>query len=162
MPRIQGKTVLVTGGARLHRLPFDRPPAGGGGGEGRGGGQLLFGQDGKPGVRPHAFGDRLTIVRDDARQFGVMQAVIEREGIEVVFNLATLQLKYSFFNPIDAYQVNVDIMRTLLTLLKMGAFATLIHASTSEAYGTVVYEPMDENHPLYPTTPMQPERSPPT
>lgn len=68
-------------------------------------------------------------------QLGVMQAVIEREQVEVVFNLATLQLKYSFFNPIDAYQVNVDIMKTLLTLMKTGAFTTLIHTSTSEAYG---------------------------
>ena len=126
MPRIKGKTVLVTGGAGFI------------------GSHLAARQ---------AYGDRLVIVRDDARQLGVMQAVIEREQVEVVFNLATLQLKYSFFNPIDAYQVNVDIMKTLLTLMKTGAFTTLIHTSTSEAYGTAVYEPMDENHPLCPTTP---------
>ena len=153
MPRIKGKTVLVTGGAGFIGSHLtDRLLA-------EGAAKVVVVDNfflGKmENLEParQAYGDRLVVVRDDARMFGVMQAVIEREQAEVVFNLATLQLKYSFFNPIDAYQVNVDIMRTLLTLLKMGAFATLIHTSTSEAYGSMVHEPMDENHPLYPTTP---------
>ena len=153
MPRIKGKTVLVTGGAGFIGSHLaDRLLA-------EGAAKVVVVDNfflGKlENLEParQAYGDRLVIVRDDARQLGVMQAVIEREQVEVVFNLATLQLKYSFFNPIDAYQVNVDIMKTLLTLMKTGAFTTLIHTSTSEAYGTAVYEPMDENHPLCPTTP---------
>lgn len=97
--------------------------------------------------------NNFVLYRDDARHFGVMQSIIEKEEIEVVFNLATIALNYSFFNPFDAYMVNVQIANTLLELLKMGAYKTLIHTSSSEAYGTAQYSPMDENHPTDPTTP---------
>lgn len=97
--------------------------------------------------------DNFVLYKDDARQFGVMQSIIEKEEIEVVFNLATIALNYSFFNPFDAYMVNVQIANTLLELLKVGAYQTLIHTSSSEAYGTARYSPMDENHPTDPTTP---------
>ncbi len=97
--------------------------------------------------------DRLVLYRDDARDLGTMDAVIQKEMVEVVFNLATIALNYSFFNPYGAYRVNVDIAETLLHLLQSGAYQTLIHSSSSEAYGTAQYSPMDENHPLHPTTP---------
>ncbi len=97
--------------------------------------------------------ERFVLYRDDARNFGVLQAIMEKEEIEVVFNMATIALNYSFFNPFDAYMVNVEIANTLLELLKVGAYKTLIHTSSSEAYGTAQYSPMDENHPTDPTTP---------
>lgn len=97
--------------------------------------------------------ENFVLYRDDCRQFGVMQSIIEKEEIEVVFNMATIALNYSFFNPFDAYMVNVEIANTLLELLKVGAYKTLIHTSSSEAYGTAQYSPMDENHPTDPTTP---------
>lgn len=97
--------------------------------------------------------ENFILYRDDARHFGVLQSIMEREQIEVVFNMATIALNYSFFNPFDAYMVNVSIANTLLELLKLGAYKTLIHTSSSEAYGTAQYSPMDENHPTDPTTP---------
>lgn len=97
--------------------------------------------------------DNFVLYRDDARNFGVLQAIMEKESIDVVYNMATIALNYSFFNPFDAYMVNVEIANTLLELLKVGAYKTLIHTSSSEAYGTAQYSPMDENHPTDPTTP---------
>lgn len=97
--------------------------------------------------------DNFVLYRDDARNFGVLQAIIEKEKIEVIFNMATIALNYSFFNPFDAYMVNVSIANTLLELLKVGVYKTLIHTSSSEAYGSAQYSPMDENHPTDPTTP---------
>lgn len=97
--------------------------------------------------------DNFVLYRDDARHFGVMQSIMEKEEIDIVFNMATIALNYSFFNPFDAYMVNVEIANTLLELLKVGAYKTLIHTSSSEAYGTARYSPMDENHPTDPTTP---------
>ena len=97
--------------------------------------------------------NNFVLYRDDAQNFGVLQAIMEKERIEVVYNMATIALNYSFFNPFDAYMVNVRIANTLLELLKMGAYKTLIHTSSSEAYGTAQYSPMDENHPTDPTTP---------
>lgn len=97
--------------------------------------------------------NNFVLYRDDARNFGVLQAIMEKEKIDVVFNMATIALNYSFFNPFDAYMVNVEIANVLLELLKVGAYKTLIHTSSSEAYGTAQYSPMDENHPTDPTTP---------
>ena len=97
--------------------------------------------------------DNFVLYRDDARNFGVLQAIMDKESIDVVFNMATIALNYSFFNPFDAYMVNVQIANTLLELLRVGAYKTLIHTSSSEAYGTAQYSPMDENHPTDPTTP---------
>lgn len=97
--------------------------------------------------------DNFVLYRDDARNFGVLEAIMANEEIEVVFNMATIALNYSFFNPFDAYMVNVSIANTLLELLKIGAYKTLIHTSSSEAYGSAQYSPMDENHPTDPTTP---------
>ena len=97
--------------------------------------------------------ERFELYRDDARKFGVLQSIIEREKIDVVFNLATIALNYSFINPFDAYMVNVEIANALMELLKMHAYHTLIHTSSSEAYGTAQSSPMSENHPTDPTTP---------
>lgn len=97
--------------------------------------------------------ENFIVYRDDARNFGTLEAIIANENIEIVYNLATIALNYSFFNPFDAYMVNVEIANTLLELLKIGAYKTLMHVSSSEAYGTAQYSPMDENHPTNPTTP---------
>jgi UDP-glucose 4-epimerase len=97
--------------------------------------------------------NNFVLYRDDARNFGVLLSIMENEKIEVVFNMATIALNYSFFNPFDAYLVNVLIVNSLLELLKVGAYQTLIHTSSSEAYGSARYSPMDENHPTDPTTP---------
>jgi UDP-glucose 4-epimerase len=61
-------------------------------------------------------------------------------------------LNYSFINPLNACMTNVKIMANLLELQRKKAFSTLCHFSSSEVYGTAVYEPMDENHPFHPTT----------
>ena len=97
--------------------------------------------------------ERIVVYRDDASDWGTMNAIIKNEKIEIVYNLATIALNYSFFNPYTAYMVNVNIADTLLRLLKEGVYKTLMHVSSSEAFGTALYSPMDENHPLNPTTP---------
>ena len=42
---------------------------------------------------------------------------------------------------------------TWCELARSGAIGTLIHCSSSEAYGSALYSKMDEAHPLTPTTP---------
>lgn len=46
----------------------------------------------------------------------------------------------------------MTIALNLLELQRRGAFKSLCHFSTSEVYGSAVYEPMDERHPRNPTT----------
>ena len=151
MPSIKGKNILVTGGAgfigsHLCDALLEK-----------GAGKVVcldnFFLGKMENIAEAMEHENFVLYRDDARNFGVVEAIIEREGIEVVFNMATIALNYSFFNPFDAYMVNVSIANTLLELLKIGKYRTLIHTSSSEAYGTAQYSPMDENHPTDPTTP---------
>jgi UDP-glucose 4-epimerase len=92
------------------------------------------------------------LYEEDAEDLAFMTKVIEGHAIDAVFNLATKALNYSFINPLDAFETNVAVIGNLLELQRKGAFLTLCHFSSSEVYGTAVYEPMDEKHPYNPTT----------
>lgn len=81
-----------------------------------------------------------------------LEYIFDKHNIDVVFNCATKALNYSFINPSNAFSTNVSGVLNLLELLRKKKFATLCHFSTSEVYGTAIYEPMDEFHPKAPTT----------
>ena len=95
-----------------------------------------------------AAGARFHLYREDAAERTAMEAVIEAEKPDIVFNLATKALLYSFFNPAGACSVNLDIALNLADLLRRGAYGRLLHVSTSEVYGSAVSVPMNEDHPL--------------
>lgn len=89
---------------------------------------------------------------EDIEYAGSLDYIFERHEIDIVFNLATKALNYSFVNPGNAFTTNVSGVINILELQRKGKFKTLCHFSTSEVYGTAVYEPMDELHPKAPTT----------
>lgn len=95
---------------------------------------------------------RATFYRDDAEFAASLEYIFEAHMIDIVFNCATKALNYSFVNPANAFDTNVRVALNLLELQRRGRFRTLCHFSTSEVYGTAVYEPMDEDHPRNPTT----------
>lgn len=95
---------------------------------------------------------RLTFYRDDAEIASSLEYIFKLHPIDVVFNCATKALNYSFLNPANAFDTNVRVVLNLLEIQRRGLFKTLCHFSTSEVYGSAVYEPMDENHPRNPTT----------
>jgi UDP-glucose 4-epimerase len=90
--------------------------------------------------------------KEDAEFKDALIYIFEKHNIDVVFNCATKALNYSFINPANAFVTNVNVVINLLELLRKNAFKTLCHFSTSEVYGTAIYEPMDELHPKNPTT----------
>ena len=95
---------------------------------------------------------KVSFYRDDAELNTSLEYIFANHAIDVVFNCATKALNYSFLNPANAFDTNVQVVLNLLELQRRGAFKTLCHFSTSEVYGSAVYEPMDEIHPRNPTT----------
>ena len=93
------------------------------------------------------------LVNDDARDYAILQSIIETHGVNVVFNCATQALNYSFINPKSAFDINTKIVLNLLELQRRGSFETLCHFSTSEVYGSAISKKIKEDHPLKPTTP---------
>lgn len=95
---------------------------------------------------------KIIFYRDDAELHTSLEYIFLNHQIDVVFNCATKALNYSFINPANAFTTNINIVLNLLELQRRNLFKTLCHFSTSEVYGSAVYEPMDEAHPKNPTT----------
>ena len=71
------------------------------------------------------------------------------EGTDVVFHLAALiPIPYSYVAPSEFIDTNVKGTLNVLEAVRSHATARLVHTSTSETYGTAIYTPIDELHPL--------------
>ena len=95
----------------------------------------------------------LNFLKRDATCAIELRDIMENEGVDVVFNLAVIPLPASLKEPSWVFRENTEITLTMCELARQDAFKTLIHFSSSEAYGTSVSGAMDENHPLNGTTP---------
>ena len=82
-----------------------------------------------------------------------MNIILTVFKIDVVFNLAVVPLPASLRHPKKTTDVNIEIVTNLCEMQRKGLFKTLIHFSSSEAYGSAERIPMNEKHPLVPRTP---------
>ena len=86
------------------------------------------------------------IVGDIIDHVSVRNAV---KGVEVVFHLAALiGIPYSYQAPSSYVQTNVVGTLNVLQASLATKVEKVVHTSTSEAYGSAQYVPIDENHPL--------------
>lgn len=70
-------------------------------------------------------------------------------GIDIVFHLgAIIAIPYSYTNPRETIETNVIGSLNMLCAAKEFRIEKFIHTSTSEAYGTAQYSPINEIHPL--------------
>ena len=99
-----------------------------------------------------AVGKGAIFYNDDIEIASSLEYIFEKHTIDIVFNCATKCLNHSFVNPKNSFDTNVKGILNILEHQRKGHFKTLVHFSTSEVYGTAVYEPMDEKHPINPTT----------
>jgi NAD dependent epimerase/dehydratase len=83
---------------------------------------------------------------------GVKKAV---KGCSKIFHLgALIAIPYSYVHPFDFVQTNVIGTANLLNAcLEESPLEKIIHASTSEVYGTAQYIPINEKHPLQAQSP---------
>lgn len=101
----------------------------------------------------------LKVHRQDAADYEKMKGLLEDEGVDVIFNLAVIPLPASLTKPRWSFEQNVNITLTICELAKEDLYYRLVHFSSSEAYGTSEYAPMDEKHPLNGRTPYAASKS---
>ena len=75
-------------------------------------------------------------------------------GKDIVFHLGALVgIPYSFINPREVFEVNAEGTLNILLAARDQGVNKIVTTSTSEVYGTAVYTPIDENHPLQAQSP---------
>ncbi|CEK10217.1 NAD-dependent 4,6-dehydratase LegB [Legionella hackeliae] len=76
------------------------------------------------------------------------------KGIDTIFHLAALiAIPYSYVAPHSYIDTNVAGTLNICQAALENEVAHIIHTSTSEVYGTAMYVPIDEKHPLQPQSP---------
>jgi nucleoside-diphosphate-sugar epimerase len=68
---------------------------------------------------------------------------------QVIFHLAALiAIPYSYMAPRSYVRTNIEGTLNVLEAARNFDIERVVHTSTSETYGTAIYTPIDENHPL--------------
>lgn len=89
----------------------------------------------------------MEIVAGDVCDPGFIDTVVA--GKDVVFHLAALiAIPYSYIAPESYVRTNVIGTLNVLQAARRHGVGRVIHTSTSEVYGTALYVPIDERHPL--------------
>lgn len=91
--------------------------------------------------------ESINIFTGDVREYDGMKRLIK--GQEVVFHLAALiAIPYSYVSPMAYVRTNVEGTTNVLEACREYNIQKIIHTSTSETYGTALYVPIDEKHPM--------------
>lgn len=93
---------------------------------------------------------RLKIVKSDVRNQASMKKIIR--NADVVFHLAVQCVRKSLHDPWLVHDVNAGGTLNVLDAAYQNKVRKFIYISSSEAYGSAETVPMDEAHPLNPTT----------
>ena len=91
--------------------------------------------------------DSIKVVTGDIREYDGMKRIVK--GQEVVFHLAALiAIPYSYLSPMAYVRTNVEGTTNVLEACREYGVEKIVHTSTSETYGTALYVPIDEKHPM--------------
>jgi NAD dependent epimerase/dehydratase len=94
--------------------------------------------------------DRKSALRVAGGNIEDTEFVVEQvRGKDVVLHLAALiAIPYSYVAPRSYLRTNVEGTLNVLEAARSCGVERVIHTSTSETYGTAIYTPIDEKHPL--------------
>lgn len=102
-----------------------------------------------PGIRENK---NCEVVSGDINDSHFCLKLVEEQ--EYIFHLAALiNIPYSYVAPRSYFETNVLGTINLLEGALRNKSIRFVHTSTSETYGTALYTPMDENHPLQAQSP---------
>lgn len=102
-------------------------------------------------VAHHAANPRVRVVALDIRDKRAAREIMR--GVDVVYHLAVQCIRVSIRDPYLVHEVNATGTLHLLTAALDEDIKRFVYCSSSEVYGTALRVPMDEEHPLTPTTP---------
>ena len=87
------------------------------------------------------------LIKGEVRDFDFLQRIIR--DVDVIFHLAAqIHVDRSYVEPQLTYDINVMGTQNVLEVARIYDVKKVIHASTSEVYGSAQYVPIDEKHPL--------------
>jgi UDP-glucose 4-epimerase len=87
------------------------------------------------------------LIQGDIRDYDLLEKIMR--DVDAVFHLAAqIHVDRSIIEPKLTYDINVLGTQNVLEIARMNDVEKIIHASTSEVYGSAQYAPMDEKHPL--------------
>ncbi len=96
--------------------------------------------------------DNLEVVCGDVRDPHFCKEITKE--IDVIFHLAALiAIPYSYVAPDSYVDTNIKGTLNICQAARENGCERVIHTSTSEVYGTALYVPIDETHPLQPQSP---------
>ena len=147
MTNLNGKTVLVTGGAgfigsSLVRLLLNA------GATVRVVDNLVNGK--RENLATIENDEQLSLHEVDIRESDSMKALMT--GTDIVFHLACLGVRHSLHAPYENHEVNATATLNILASAREVGVGRFVYTSTSEVYGTAKIVPMTEEHPTYPMT----------
>lgn len=87
------------------------------------------------------------LINGDIRDFDLLEK-ITRDVDAIIHLAAQIHVDRSIIEPRLTYETNVLGTQNILEVSRMYDVRKVIHASTSEVYGSAQYSPMDEKHPL--------------
>ncbi|NFN92763.1 NAD-dependent epimerase/dehydratase family protein [Clostridium botulinum] len=91
--------------------------------------------------------ENIKVVTGDVREYDSMKRIIK--GQEIVFHLAALiAIPYSYLSPMAYVRTNIEGTTNVLEACRDYDIEKIVHTSTSETYGTALYVPIDESHPM--------------
>ncbi|MEW9923901.1 NAD-dependent 4,6-dehydratase LegB [Clostridium butyricum] len=89
----------------------------------------------------------INVVTGDIREYDCMKRIVK--GQDVVFHLAALiAIPYSYLSPMAYVRTNIEGTTNVLEACRDYDVQKIVHTSTSETYGTALYVPIDEKHPM--------------
>lgn len=91
--------------------------------------------------------DSINVVTGDIREYDGIKRIVK--GQDVVLHLAALiAIPYSYQSPMAYVRTNVEGTTNVLEACREYDVEKIVHTSTSETYGTALYVPIDEKHPM--------------
>lgn len=87
------------------------------------------------------------LIQGDIQDYDLLEKIMR--DVDAVFHLAAqIHVDRSIIEPRLTYNINVLGTQNILEIARVFDVEKVVHASTSEVYGSAEYAPMDENHPL--------------